>query len=70
MDDVRLTCEVCGGPITPGEPIVLGQESDGASLTGILDSTADGRLAMFHAEHWEDRIGPWIERDRGEATSG
>jgi hypothetical protein len=63
------TCEVCGGPIEPGEPVVLGQESDGATLTGILDAGSDGRLAMFHEEHWERRVGDWQERDRGHATT-
>jgi hypothetical protein len=61
-------CEVCEGPIEPGEAVVLGQESDGATLPGILDAGADGRLAMFHADHWEMRIGDWLERDRGHAT--
>ena len=63
-------CEVCGEPIEPGAPIVLGQESDGATLPGILDAGSDGRLAMFHAEHWEMRVGDWQERDRGHATDG
>ena len=62
------TCEVCEGPIEPGEAVVLGQESDGVTLPGILDAGADGRLAMFHAEHWEMRVGDWQERDRGHAT--
>ena len=59
------TCEVCGRAIEPGEAVVLGQESDGATLTGLLDAGADGRLAMFHEEHWPLRVGPWHERDRG-----
>jgi hypothetical protein len=63
-----LICEVCEGPITPGEAIVLGQESDGVTLPGILDAAADGRLAMFHEEHWPLRVGDWQERDRGHAT--
>ena len=67
--DERLVCEVCGGSIAPGDAVVLGQEADGAVLTGIQDAVADGRVAMFHEEHWEDRIGPWVERDRGHATA-
>jgi hypothetical protein len=63
-------CEVCGNPIEPGEAIVLGQESDGTTLLGLQDAGADGRLAMFHAEHWDERIGDWLERDRGHATAG
>jgi hypothetical protein len=58
-------CEVCREPIQPGEAVVLGQESDGATLPGIQDAGADGRLAMFHEEHWPLRVGPWLERDRG-----
>jgi hypothetical protein len=65
----RPTCEVCGNAIEPGEAVVLGQESDGATLTGLLDAGADGRLAMFHADHWEMRVGDWQERDRGHATA-
>jgi len=61
-------CEVCEGPIEPGQAVVLGQESDGVTLTGILDAGADGRLAMFHEEHWPLRVGEWHERDRGHAT--
>jgi hypothetical protein len=61
-------CEVCEGPIEPGEAVVLGQESDGVTLPGILDAGADGRLAMFHADHWAIRVGDWQERDRGHAT--
>lgn len=68
--DQDFVCEVCGAPIAPGEAVVLGQESDGATITGIQDARADGRLAMFHEEHWEDRIGPWVERDRGHAKGG
>jgi hypothetical protein len=64
----RPVCEVCGAPIEPGEAVVLAQEADGATLVGILDATADGRVAMFHEDHWEDRVGPWVERDRGHAT--
>jgi hypothetical protein len=64
------SCEVCGGQIEPGEAVVLGQESDGATLPGIQDARADGRLAMFHADHWEQRVGDWQERHRGEATAG
>jgi hypothetical protein len=66
--DGQLVCEVCGGRIEVGEAVVLGQESDGATVVGMQDSAADGRLAMFHEEHWEDRVGPWVERDRGHAT--
>jgi hypothetical protein len=62
------TCEVCEAPIEPGQGVVLGQESDGVSLPGILDASADGRLAMFHEEHWPMRVGEWQERDRGHAT--
>lgn len=58
-------CEVCGGPIEPGEAVVLGQESDGVTLPDLLDAGADGRLAMFHEEHWAMRVGDWQERDRG-----
>jgi hypothetical protein len=61
-------CEVCEGPLEPGEAVVLGQESDGVTLPGILDAGADGRLAMFHADHWAIRVGDWQERDRGHAT--
>ena len=61
-------CEVCQGPIVPGEAVVLGQESDGVTLPGIFDAGADGRLAMFHEDHWPMRIGDWHERDRGHAT--
>ena len=67
--DERPVCEVCGESIEPGQAVVLGQESDGATLPAILDATADGRLAMFHEDHWDDRIGPWVERDRGHATA-
>ncbi len=66
MDEV-MTCEVCGEPIAGGEAIVLGQEADGATVLGLQDAGADGRLAMFHEEHWDDRIGDWQERDRGHA---
>ena len=69
MDGPRI-CEVCRGPIEPGEAVVLGQESDGLSLLGIQDAGAGGRLAMFHEEHWPMRIGEWVERDRGHATDG
>ena len=62
------TCEVCEGLIEPGEAVVLGQESDGVTLPGILDAGADGRLAMFHEAHWPMRVGDWEERDRGHAT--
>jgi hypothetical protein len=65
-----LICEVCEGPIVPGEAVVLGQESDGVTLLGLQDAGADGRLAMFHEEHWPQRVGEWVERDRGHATSG
>ena len=64
----ELRCEVCGGAIEPGEAVVLGQESDRVELSGILGPSSDGRLAMFHEEHWEVRIGEWQERDRGHAT--
>lgn len=63
-----LVCEVCGGTIEAGRPIVLGQEADGATLSGFQDAGADGRLAMFHEECWEQRIGEWLERDRGHAS--
>jgi hypothetical protein len=62
-----LTCEVCHGPIQPGEAVVLGQENDGVTLPGVFDSMAEGRLAMFHEEHWPMRVGEWAERDRGHA---
>jgi hypothetical protein len=65
----EFVCEVCGGPIVAGETVVLGQESDGATIAGIQDAAAAGRLAMFHEAHWDDRIGPWVERDRGHATA-
>ena len=65
--DARI-CEVCGEPIEPGQGVVLGQESDGVTVTGLIDPGADGRLALFHEEHWAERIGPWVERDRGHAT--
>ncbi len=68
MTTEAFDCEVCGEPIEAGEAVVLGQESDGATIPGILDAGSDGRLAMFHEAHWEDRIGPWVERDRGHAT--
>lgn len=68
--DPQPICEVCGNPIEPGEPVVLGQESDGATLPGLQDAGADGRLALFHADHWEMRVGDWLERDRGHATGG
>ena len=58
-------CEVCGAPIEPGAAVVLGQESDGVTLTGLLDASSNGRLAMFHEEHWPERVGDWQERDRG-----
>jgi len=61
----RPVCEVCGQPIEPGEAVVLGQQSDGITLAGLSDATADGRLAMFHADHWPMRVGDWLERDRG-----
>ena len=48
--------------------VVLGQESGGVTLPGIFDPGADGRLAMFHEEHWPMRVGEWHERDRGHAT--
>ncbi len=66
-DDPRV-CEVCEGPIEPGQAVVLGQESGGVTLPGIFDPGADGRLAMFHEEHWPMRVGDWQERDRGHAT--
>jgi hypothetical protein len=59
------TCEVCGEPIEPGEAVVLGQEAEGVTLLGLNDPGADGRLAMFHEEHWPMRVGEWRERDRG-----
>jgi hypothetical protein len=59
---------VCGGRIEPGDAVVLGQEADGTTLIGLQDAAADGRVAMFHEDHWPDRIGPWVERDRGHAT--
>lgn len=59
------TCEVCGGPIDSGQAVVLGQQSDGVTLVGLLDAGADGRLALFHEECWPMRVGSWIERDRG-----
>jgi hypothetical protein len=59
------TCEVCGGPIEPGEAVVLGQESEGVTLVGLHDAGAEGRVAMFHEEHWPMRVGDWLERDRG-----
>ena len=62
-----LICEVCEGPIEPDAAVVLGQESDGVTVPGLLDTGADGRLAMFHEEHWPMRVGGWIERDRGHA---
>ena len=37
------------------------------TVPGLLDTGADGRLAMFHEEHWPMRVGGWIERDRGHA---
>jgi len=64
--DEAPVCEVCGRPIGSGEEVVLGQESDGITLPGLNDPAADGRLAMFHAEHWPLRVGDWEERDRGE----
>lgn len=67
MANDAIVCEVCGEAIGPGEAVVLGQEADGATLAGLLDAGADGRLAMFHEEHWDDRIGEWHERDRGHA---
>ena len=70
MTKPQPICEVCQGPIEPGDGVVLGQEGDGATLPGILDPAADGRLAMFHADHWQMRVGDWHERDRGHATAG
>jgi hypothetical protein len=64
-DHEQPTCEVCAGPIEPGEAVVLGQESDGVTLPGIFDAGGEGRLAMFHEEHWPLRVGDWHERDRG-----
>lgn len=64
----ELVCEVCGLPIEPGEAVVLGQESARVELSGVLGAGVDGRLAMFHEEHWPERIGEWQERDRGHAT--
>jgi hypothetical protein len=63
-----FVCEVCGESILPGEPVVMGQESDGATLPGILDAGSDGRIGLFHEDHWQLRIGDWLERDRGHAT--
>ena len=65
--DDRFECEVCGERIEPGAAIVLGQETDGVTLVGFQDAAADGRLATFHEEHWSDRVGEWLERDRGHA---
>ena len=62
----QIVCEVCQEPIAAGEPIVLAQESDGVVMVGLLDTTADGRVAFFHADHWAERVGNWKERERGE----
>jgi hypothetical protein len=62
-----FVCEVCGEPILPGEALVMGQESDGVTLPGILDAANDGRIGLFHEDHWELRVGDWQERDRGHA---
>ena len=59
------TCEVCGLPIEPGEAVVLGQASDDVSMLGLSDPSAEGRVGMFHEEHWPMRVGDWVERDRG-----
>jgi hypothetical protein len=62
-----MICEVCQEPIESGEAIVIAQQADGVVMVGLLDSTADGRIAMFHEAHWTERVGAWKERDRGEA---
>jgi hypothetical protein len=62
-----FVCEVCGEPIEPGSAIVLAQEADGVRLPGFQDSAADGRLGTFHEDHWPERVGEWLERDRGHA---
>ncbi len=64
-DKDQPTCEVCERPIEPGQPVVLGQESDGVTLPGIFDAGGEGRLAMFHEDHWPLRVGEWLERSRG-----
>jgi hypothetical protein len=63
----RPDCEVCEQPIEPGEVMVIAQESDGVVVVDLLDTTADGRIGAFHENHWDDRIGNWQERDRGQA---
>ena len=59
------TCEVCGGPIESGQAVVLGQEAEGVTMLGLNDPSAEGRVAMFHEDHWPMRVGDWLERDRG-----
>jgi hypothetical protein len=63
----RPVCEVCQQPIGPGEMMVIAQESDGVVMVDLLDTTADGRVGAFHETHWDERIGNWQERDRGQA---
>jgi hypothetical protein len=58
-------CEVCGAPIEHGEAVVLGQEGEGVTILGLNNPGAEGRVALFHEEHWPMRVGDWVERDRG-----
>ena len=63
-----LICEVCEGLIQPGAAVVLGQESDGGDVLGPRRG-ADGRLAMFHEEHWPMRVGG-LDRTRPGSRQG
>jgi hypothetical protein len=47
--------------------MIIAQESDGVVMVDLLDTTADGRIGAFHEIHWDERIGNWQERDRGQA---
>ena len=65
-----LICEVCEGP----SPARRGRgpgagERRGERQPGLLDTGADGRLAMFHEEHWPMRVGG-LNRTRPRSRQG
>ena len=47
--NVQPTCEVCAGPIEPGEAVVLGQEAEGMTLLMVTHE-------MRFAESVSDKV--------------